>query len=155
MIKSFLFAFFLLGFRSTEAQAPDFSMKDPTGHQKMLSDFEGEVVYLSFWASWCGACKHNFYKYKNVRRQLQDMGVILINVSMDKNEGDWVSAMEKQDIIGHHFRVADYEKVMKEYNIRSFPNYEIVNKRGILVYLSEEANRDIFKDFEKWMSEIP
>jgi hypothetical protein len=32
--------------------APDFALKDLTGANQRLSEFQGEVVVLTFWASW-------------------------------------------------------------------------------------------------------
>ncbi len=155
-MKRYLLWSFLLCANCLQSQeAVNVKFKDATDQELELEDFRGQVVYLSFWASWCGACKHNFYKYKEVRRKLLDMGVVLLNVSMDKDRTHWLEALEKQDIIGHHFIVENYDQVMMDYQITSLPRYEIINKNGRLVYLSEKSNRDIFKDFEKWLLEIP
>ncbi len=44
--------------------APDFEMTLADGTKKRLSDFQGQVVYLSFWASWCGPCIKGFEKHR-------------------------------------------------------------------------------------------
>lgn len=40
----------------TEGIAPDFEMKDLEGNTVKLSDFEGENIYIKYWASWCPIC---------------------------------------------------------------------------------------------------
>ena len=133
--------------------APDFSYVDLSGSQEHLSELRGEVVYISFWASWCEPCLRNFKKYKAIRSQLQAEGVILLNVNIDKTENLWQKSLAVQDIDGMNVRASDINKLHTQYELSSIPLYEIVNRPGQLVYLPDDPNRSIIDAFKGWLEE--
>ena len=133
--------------------APDFSYVDLSGSQEHLSELRGEVVYISFWASWCEPCLRNFKKYKAIRSQLQAEGVILLNVNIDKTENLWQKSLAVQDIDGINVRASDINKLHAQYELSSIPLYEIVNRPGELVYLPDDPNRSIIDAFKGWLEE--
>ena len=133
--------------------APDFSYVDISGSQEHLSELRGEVVYISFWASWCEPCLRNFKKYKAIRSQLQAEGVILLNVNIDKTENLWQKSLAVQDIDGINVRASDINKLHTQYELSSIPLYEIVNRPGQLVYLPDDPNRSIIDAFKGWLEE--
>jgi len=147
------FALILLG-NSYMVKAPDFEFTSQDGTVSNLSHYQGKVVYLSFWASWCGPCISNYKKYHEVRTNLEEMGVVLLNVSIDKNKANWTNSLDKNIVInGINVHGNDLDLIQSNYELSSIPLYEILNKKGEFVYLSETYPRDIFADFQKWLDE--
>ena len=60
------------------AMAPDFVMQDVAGRQLRLSDFEGKVVVLDFWATWCGPCIASFPHTQDLARKYRDQDVVVL-----------------------------------------------------------------------------
>ena len=132
--------------------APDFKMTLLDKSEVNLGDYKGKVVYISFWASWCGPCITNFKKYEEIRNQLEKEGVILLNVSIDEDESKWLSAVDKIKINGVQAK-ANKEDLYPDYQISSIPLYEIIGTQGQFLYLSDEAERDVIGQFQNWVKE--
>jgi len=127
--------------------AVDIDMIDKAGSLISLEDYMGKVVYISFWASWCKPCIAGFKKSKDVRKQLQDLGVVLINVSIDKKEEAWRDAMIRYNPQGINTWAISLQDLSKDYDISAIPLYHIVNKQGKFAYLSTEGGRNIVEEF--------
>jgi peroxiredoxin len=67
------------------AEAPDFVLKSRSGTNLRLSEYRGEVVMLSFWATWCGDCRAQLEHLGSMRERYQDAGIELLAVSLDQN----------------------------------------------------------------------
>ncbi len=50
-----------------------------------LSAYRGKVVYLDFWASWCGPCRESFPWLSALARQFGPGDLVVIGVNVDKD----------------------------------------------------------------------
>jgi Thiol-disulfide isomerase and thioredoxins len=60
-------------------EAPNFQVSDADGKIVTLKDFAGKVIFLDFWATWCGPCKASFPEMQKVVNEFaQDKDVVFL-----------------------------------------------------------------------------
>jgi len=67
--------------------APAFELSGPAGAVK-LSDLKGKVVYVDFWASWCGPCKASFPWMNEMQAKYGAQGFQVVGISVDAKRED-------------------------------------------------------------------
>ncbi len=100
----------------------------------MLNKFKGKVVYVDFWATWCGPCKSGIKKIAPLKEVMADEDVVFLYITNQTSpEGTWKNAIA--NIKGEHYRVSDDEwnYLSQKFNISGIPHYVLVNKLGEVV----------------------
>lgn len=68
--------------------APGFALLDSTGELVSLDRLRGRVIYVDFWASWCGPCRRSFPWMNELRRRYLDQGLTIVGINVDKKKTD-------------------------------------------------------------------
>jgi peroxiredoxin len=66
--------------------APDFRLPDVDGNPVSLSDYDGRVRLVDFWATWCAPCREEVPMFKEFHEQYGPRGFTLLAISMDDDE---------------------------------------------------------------------
>jgi thiol-disulfide isomerase/thioredoxin len=66
--------------------APDFTATDKDGKSVKLSDYQGKVVVIDFWASWCPPCRASMPHNQEVAKKLQAEGLPVVLLAVDNSE---------------------------------------------------------------------
>lgn len=69
--------------KSEPIQAPDVPLTLLDGSKKMLSEYQGKTVVLSFWGSWCPYCIEEFPVMDQIQQDFSDVEVLLVNCGED------------------------------------------------------------------------
>ncbi|MGV2386805.1 MAG UNVERIFIED_CONTAM: TlpA family protein disulfide reductase, partial [Thermobifida fusca] len=74
---------FASGAEKAGPKAPDFSLRTLDGKRVKLSDYEGKVVLLSFWATWCAPCKQELPILQRLLDKYEKEGLAVLAVNID------------------------------------------------------------------------
>ncbi|MFT5755996.1 MAG: thiol-disulfide isomerase/thioredoxin [Alteromonadaceae bacterium] len=98
--------------------------------EQLIIENRGKVVYLDFWASWCGPCRESFPWLNEMQSKHKNLKIISINLDNDKHLAD-----EFLTKIPANFTVIYDPKgrLAKKYKIKGMPSSYLVNKEGNLV----------------------
>src|SRR4026209_2038576 len=64
-----------------EAIAPEFTLKDLNGRTVRLSDYQGKVVLINFWATWCPPCRAEMPDLVRLQREYGKEGLQVIGIT--------------------------------------------------------------------------
>ena len=114
--------------------APDFTLSDLDGQPVSLSQFKEKAIFLDFWASWCGPCIGDLAFLRQIKAQMADQQVVFLNISLDESDSAWRKAVAEHGIKGVHVRAHGWgSEVAKIYNVKSLPEYYLVDAQGLIV----------------------
>jgi thiol-disulfide isomerase/thioredoxin len=118
---------------SAGSPAMDFTIHTIDGKTVSLSSLKGKVVYLDFWASWCGPCLGEMPFAKKIEEKYKDKDVVFLYVSIDADDAAWKKKLDELKQEGMHMRdeIGGWDgPVAKEYHIQSVPSYFLIDKQG-------------------------
>lgn len=121
-----------------DALAPPFTLNTLRGNPVNLTDLQGQIVIINFWATWCVPCLTEMPELQAIHEDYSDNGVYLIAVNLGESRStvqSWV------DDFGFTFTVAlDTERqVEQRYQLRGQPTTVIIAPDGTIKHIEYGA----------------
>lgn len=107
--------------------AKDIVFKDVENKNISLSSYKGKVVYVEFWATWCGPCIEDKPKMEMLKAAYKcNDSIVFLSVSIDDDLPKWSNYLSKYNISGNEFIVD--RNTLTDYNLLSVPRMILINK---------------------------
>lgn len=99
-----------------------------------LRQFRGKVVYVDFWASWCGPCTQSFPFLNELQRRWSEKGLQVVGINLDENPEDAKSFLSMHP--------ADFTVVTDasgqcplDFGVQAMPSSYIIDRQGVIRHM--------------------
>lgn len=118
-----------------ERVAPNFTL--PTKSSTVsLANLRGKVVYVDFWASWCGPCRESFPWMSSLSERYAKDGLVVVAINLDKDRGLADAFLQEHPA---SFKVAfdPAGKTAEAFRVAAMPSSYIISRSGKIIHVHE------------------
>jgi thiol-disulfide isomerase/thioredoxin len=112
---------------------------------KLMAPYKGKVVYIDFWAPWCGPCMGEMPYSKELQKELAGKDVVFLYIGIGCSKRSWENTIKEMGIEGEHYFASenDGKLLSQKFNISGIPRYILVGKDGKVA--DDEALRPSYR----------
>jgi thiol-disulfide isomerase/thioredoxin len=105
-----------------------------------LERHRGKVLYLDFWASWCGPCRQSLPAMEKLRTEFGPAGFEVIAVNLDEQPQDGLDFLKKYPVT--YPIVQDAQgRIARLYDVRTMPMSYLIDRKGVVRHVHQGFNK--------------
>lgn len=133
--------------------APNFSASNFEGERFELADFRGKVVFLNFWASWCGPCRAEMPAMQDLLERYGD-DLIVVAVNNQEAYRPATRFIEALDVSYSEFGLDPSGEIVEAYKVITMPTSYFIDAEGRIsaVHLGQITFDEMVERFEEALS---
>ena len=129
-------------------QAPAFSLPDLEGKTIFSAAFQGQLLLINFWATWCGPCRAEMPALDRLQQKFKAQGLTVIGIAIDSDKAvvqKFMSAAKTKFPILHDPEMTCHDA----YKVFSYPTTFLIDQQGIIQKYWTDAQEWDSEKFEK------
>ena len=113
--------------------APNFSLEDLNGQKVELKNFKGKVIFLNFWATWCGPCKEEMPSMETLWQWYKGKDFLLLGISVDYGGVKTVKEYIERQRYTFRVLIDSRSKTLDLYEVKAIPTTLMIDRKGQIV----------------------
>jgi peroxiredoxin len=114
-------------------KAPDFSLESLKGDKVQLRNLKGKVIFLNFWATWCGPCKEEMPSMETLHQQLKDRDFVFLTISVDYDGAKTVKKFMEKHRYSFPVLLDPTSKTLQPFEISRIPATIFIDRNGRMI----------------------
>jgi peroxiredoxin len=117
---------------------PAFTANDLDGKPQSPESFQGQVLLIDFWATWCGPCKGELPNVKAVYEKYHDKGFAILGVSLDEDKDALQKFVKDQNMAWPQLFDGKGWKneIAKLYGVNAIPRTILLDRQGVIRHVN-------------------
>jgi thiol-disulfide isomerase/thioredoxin len=102
---------------------------------KYIDKYKGKVLYIDFYATWCGPCRQEIPYAKQLYQEFKNKDVVFLNLCAKSKKEDWENFKNQYELGGENYLLTNEEFYLLSeiYKVQGFPTYILIDKNGNVV----------------------
>ena len=113
-------------------ESVDFELEDVNGNNKKLSSYRGKLVFLNFWATWCGPCRYEMPSMQRIYHELKSEGFEIVAINLREGKKMVKEFLDQYKLIFPVLLDKD-GRVGAIYGARSIPTTYLIDRDGSII----------------------
>ena len=113
--------------------APDFVSENLRGGNTGLADYEGKIVLLNFWATWCMPCRAEMPGMETLWQKYKEQGLVVAAVSVDEGSRGRIETFSKLFDLSFPILLDPESKVSDLYKVSNMPTSFLIDRNGKII----------------------